>query len=166
MVRKLTTDDIDSYIAIRMDSLKLNPEAFGASLKSGVHKEQTKRSFQMHSDQNFILGNFEGDDLVGIIGFFRNKAPKRKHTATLWGMFVYPDHRRKKYGRALLDECLERAKSVAGVEIVNLRVVSANEEAVGLYETSGFVQEGIEKNALKDDRDYHDEILMALHLKN
>lgn len=47
------------------------------------------------------------------------------------------------------------------VEEVRLTVVATNKAAVRLYERAGFEQYGLERQALKIDHDYYDEVLMA-----
>jgi RimJ/RimL family protein N-acetyltransferase len=49
----------------------------------------------------------------------------------------------------------------AGVEMVQLTVVSENEAARRLYEAMGFVEYGYERRALKHDGRYYDEVLMV-----
>ena len=43
-------------------------------------------------------------------------------------------------------------------------VVSTNQPALRLYQSFGFQQYGLEKNALKHNNQYSDEILMSLDL--
>ena len=50
------------------------------------------------------------------------------------------------------------------VEILQLDVVSENEAARRLYASLGFVEYGIERNALKQHGRYYDEVLMAKDL--
>ena len=49
--------------------------------------------------------------------------------------------------------------------MIQLAVVSDNEQARRLYAGLGFLEYGIEKNALKQDGHYYDEVLMAKDLK-
>lgn len=51
------------------------------------------------------------------------------------------------------------------VELIELAVVSENEQARRFYASAGFVEYGIERNALKQDGRYYDEILMAKDLR-
>ena len=50
------------------------------------------------------------------------------------------------------------------VELVQLTVVRDNEQARHLYASLGFREYGVEKNALKQDGRYYDEVLMAKDL--
>ncbi len=48
--------------------------------------------------------------------------------------------------------------------MVQLTVMSENEAARRLYRALGFVEYGVEKNALKQDGRYYDEVLMVKFL--
>jgi hypothetical protein len=52
------------------------------------------------------------------------------------------------------------------VEQVQLGVVSENQPALRLYASLGFVEYGVERDALKEDGRYFDEVLMAKSLKS
>jgi RimJ/RimL family protein N-acetyltransferase len=47
------------------------------------------------------------------------------------------------------------------VELVQLSAIGDNKPALRLYASLGFVEYGLEKNALKQDGQYFDEVLMA-----
>jgi RimJ/RimL family protein N-acetyltransferase len=51
------------------------------------------------------------------------------------------------------------------VELIQLAVVSDNEQARRLYERLGFLEYAVERKALKQDGHYYDEVLMAKDLK-
>ncbi len=70
--------------------------------------------------------------------------------------------RRAGIGRQLVEAVIEHARR--HVELLQLTVVSTNEPARRLYARLGFVEYGIEKNALKHDGRYWDEVLMAKSL--
>jgi ribosomal protein S18 acetylase RimI-like enzyme len=77
-------------------------------------------------------------------------------------MYVRPSARKAGVGRRLVETIIEFARQ--RVELIQLAVVSDNEEARRLYERSGFVEYGLEKKALKQDGRYYDEVLMAKDL--
>ena len=74
-------------------------------------------------------------------------------------MYVRPAARRAGIGRRLVNAVLDHAQQ--RVELIQLAVVSDNEVARRLYTARGFVEYGIEKNALKDGGHYYNEVLMA-----
>jgi ribosomal protein S18 acetylase RimI-like enzyme len=77
-------------------------------------------------------------------------------------MYVRPDARRTGIGRRLIEAIVELARD--RVELVQLTVVRDNEQARRLYASLGFLEYGIERNALKQDGRYYDEVLMAKDL--
>jgi ribosomal protein S18 acetylase RimI-like enzyme len=77
-------------------------------------------------------------------------------------MYVQPSARRGRIGRQLVEEILDLARQ--RVELIQLAVVRENEQARCLYANLGFLEYGIEKNALKQNGRYYDEILMAKDL--
>jgi ribosomal protein S18 acetylase RimI-like enzyme len=66
-------------------------------------------------------------------------------------------------GRRLVETIIAFARQ--RVELIQLAVVSECEQARRLYASLGFVEYGIEKNALRQDGRYYDEILMAKDLR-
>src|SRR5215813_1629743 len=78
-------------------------------------------------------------------------------------MYVRSDARKVGVGRQLVEAVIEHAR--AHVEVIQLSVVSYNEPARRLYAGLGFVEYGLEKDSLKQNGQYYDEILMALDLR-
>jgi ribosomal protein S18 acetylase RimI-like enzyme len=78
-------------------------------------------------------------------------------------MYVRPSARKAGVGRRLVETIIEFARQ--RVELIQLAVVSENEQARRLYERLGFLEYGLEKRALKQDGHYYDEVLMAKDLK-
>jgi ribosomal protein S18 acetylase RimI-like enzyme len=79
------------------------------------------------------------------------------------GMGVLPAHRGRGIGRRLLDHTLARAREI-GLERVELEVYASNTEALRLYESAGFVTEGVKRGARRIDGTIDDVIEMVLFL--
>jgi ribosomal protein S18 acetylase RimI-like enzyme len=77
-------------------------------------------------------------------------------------MYVRPDSRGIGIGRQLVEAVFDLARQ--RVELIQLAVVRDNEQARRLYTSLGFVDYGLEGNALKQDGRYYDEVLMAKNL--
>jgi ribosomal protein S18 acetylase RimI-like enzyme len=97
-----------------------------------------------------------------MAGLLIGSGPKESHKGFLWGMYVQPGARRSGVGRQLISALLDFARSQ--VELVQLSAVVSNESARRLYARLGFVEYGIEKNSLKHNGKYYDEVLMAKDL--
>ena len=156
-VRRLTKADAVLYRDIRLESLKANPEAFGSTFEAEV--AQPSSWFAGRLDGSVVLGVFRGAELLGVAGFAIQQGQKRLHKGMLWGMYVRPGARRGGLGQRLVEAILDLA--CQSVELIQLTVVSDNGEARGLYTKLGFVEYGLEKNALKFNGRYYDEILMV-----
>ena len=109
------------------------------------------------------FGAFHGPDLVGIAGLLIGEGKKAAHKGLLRGMYVRPGSRKAGIGRRPVETIIELARHQ--IELLQLAVVSDNEQARRLYASLGFLEYGIEKNALKQDGHYYDEVLMAMNLK-
>jgi RimJ/RimL family protein N-acetyltransferase len=159
-VRRLLPGDAALYHDVRLEALRLAPEAFSSTFARESAEPLTW--FAARLDSSAVFGAFAGKDLVGIAGFFVEQGGKEAHKGVLVGMYVRPHARRAGTGRRLVEAVVEHARR--HVELLRLTVVSGNEPARRLYARLGFVEYGIEKNALKQDGCYWDEILMAKSL--
>jgi ribosomal protein S18 acetylase RimI-like enzyme len=156
-LRKLTPTDAVSFREIRLEALARHPEAFGSTLET--EEAQPLRWFAERLESSTLFGAFHAGELVGVIGVFVQHGPKRCHKGGLWGLYVRPQARRLGIARKLMEAAIAHAG--ARVELLQLTVVSTNESARRLYESLGFIEYGVEKNALKIDGRYHDDVLMA-----
>jgi ribosomal protein S18 acetylase RimI-like enzyme len=80
---------------------------------------------------------------------------KNRHKATLFGMYVAPEHAGRGIGRTLLAHVIGEARRQPGLEQLVLTVTDGNEAAVALYEKAGFCSFGIEPRAIQVDGRYH-----------
>ena len=142
-IRRLEASDAELYRAIRLESLRLNPEAYGSAFET--EDAQPLSAFAERLTQTHLLGGSEADELLGIAGFLVEDGPKRRHKGHLWGVYVRPAARGKGVGRRLCEDVIEIARGK--VEILRLTVTTTNEHARRLYSDLGFVEFGLEKRA-------------------
>lgn len=160
-IRRLLPADAALYRDIRLEALRLSPEAFGSAYETeSVHPVEWFAERLAHGAA--IIGAFRGGEPAGIVGFIAAQGPKQQHKGMLVGMNVRQQARRAGVGRLLVDAVLGLAAQ--SVELVKLAVVKGNEPACRLYQRAGFVEYGLEKHALKIDGRYYDDILMAKDL--
>ena len=147
-IRTLTVDDAGEWLRLRLEALKGDPEAFGASFEEyqSLSLEDVKKRL-WSSDDAFVMGAFEDDRLAGMAGFYRDRGLKTRHKAHIWGVYLTPAKRAKGFGRSLLRSLLERAAKVEGVEQILLTVATPQAAAVGLYRSLGFRSFGCEPRA-------------------
>jgi ribosomal protein S18 acetylase RimI-like enzyme len=160
-IRRLTPADSAAYRDIRLAGLRDSPEAFGSTFVRENAKPLAWFCDRLRNSQ--VFGAFRSTDLLGIAGFVIREGEKERHKGLLWGMYLRPDSRNVGVGRQLVEAVIDHARD--HVEVIQLSVVSGNERARRLYASLGFVEYGLEKNSLKQDGRYYDEILMALDLR-
>lgn len=153
MIRALTPADLEAYIAMRRESFTKAPLAFIQLPDEEINRELTQQEMAQWNEENFMLGYFltqEGQQtLVGIMGLMRHTAPKRRHRAYLWGVYVREEARGKRVAKQLLEETLKRCREMEGLERITLTVSHHAEAAIALYEGVGFVQFGCEPGAAR-----------------
>jgi RimJ/RimL family protein N-acetyltransferase len=162
-IRRLAQEnaaDPGLYRDIRLEALRANPEAFGSTFET--ENAQPSSWFFDRLGTSTVLGAFHDTKLVAIAGFAIQQGQKRAHKGLLWGMYVRPGARGTGVGRRLIEAVLELARR--RVELIQLTVVQDNAQARRLYASLGFQDYGLEKNALKHDGRYYDEVLMAKDL--
>jgi ribosomal protein S18 acetylase RimI-like enzyme len=157
-VRRLLPEDAARYREIRLEGLRVSPEAFG-----NTFEVENARPIELFADRirdSETMGAFEGAEILGVAGLRANQGPKESHKGTLVGMYVRPQARNRGVGRRLVEAVIEVART-RGVELLQLAVVSDNGPARRLYARLGFVEYGIEKKSLKQGGRYTDEVLMV-----
>jgi len=165
-VRLLTAEDADAWFQLRLFALRDTPTAFLASyeeeLEGGL--EKVRERLNQGTEHFFIVGAFDGDELVGNVGCFRPPRIQARHKAGIWGVFVHPDARGRGIARALMGRAIETAQTVMGAELLQLGVNVGIPAACALYESLGFVTYGTERDGFRVGGKACDEYLMALQL--
>ncbi len=164
-LRLLGNDDTDRYRRLRLEALRAEPTAFGSSYETESSAKADKyRDRLLGLADNFVLGAYKDDQLVGIGGFLRETAEKRRHIGSVWGVYVTPAYRGAGLGRRLMAMTLERARKLPDLEHILLSVTSDNAVALALYRSFGFEAWGTEPAALKHEGVDYDETHMLLRL--
>jgi ribosomal protein S18 acetylase RimI-like enzyme len=164
-VTEIEPSDAQRYRELRLRGLQDHPEAFGEIASTFEAKTTEEIAQQMVTQRS--LGGFtlvalsKTGDMIGTASLGLNAPGKFHHRASLWGMYVIPEARGQNVGRFLIQDLLERARQIDGIEQVHLAVTSSNISALKLYKRMGFVTYGIDPRALKLDGQYFDECLMV-----
>ncbi|MGA7123039.1 MAG: GNAT family N-acetyltransferase, partial [Polyangiaceae bacterium] len=146
-------DDPIPFLATHEEEERLSVEDFAARLRSSDPATQ-------------VLGAFHDAVLVGMLGFLRHARLKARHRASLWGMYVAPEQRRRGFASELVSTAIARLSAVGDIEQVELTVVIGAEPARQLYVTAGFRVQGLLRRAMKSGNDYFDEEELVIWLKD
>lgn len=166
-IRPLRADDASAYHALRLRMLREHADAFTSSFEEDATKPLAWVVARLtpRAEDGVVLGAFDAAGaLVGSIGFAREERRKQRHKALVFGMFVATEHAHRGIGRALLADCIGRARATPGLEQLVLTVTASNERATRLYEKAGFRAFGVEQRALKIGDRYYPKAHMALEL--
>jgi ribosomal protein S18 acetylase RimI-like enzyme len=166
LIRPLTRADAAAFRVLRLEGLTEASAAFSAA-----HDDEIRRSDEEFAARipaappSAIFGAFDGAALVAMTGLLVHAGAKERHKATIWGVYVSPAGRGQGLARRLLDVAIAHARTVDGLELLQLGVGVYNEPARALYGAMGFAVYGLERHALKlPDGRYIDEELRVLDL--
>jgi RimJ/RimL family protein N-acetyltransferase len=161
-LRHLTTADAASFRRLRLIALEESPAAFEASFSQEEKMDASEFARRLEEGPGrWIIGAFQDAELLGMVGFARQRGDKTCHKGLIWGMYVIPQLRGRGIGRRLLIETLTRAEALPGLRSVHLSVVTSNLSALRLYESFGFVRYGEEEDALCVNGRFHSMYHMA-----
>jgi ribosomal protein S18 acetylase RimI-like enzyme len=163
-IRKLQANHAETYFALRLEGLTLEPFAFGRSAAEFRARSLESVRAQLIAPGSVTLGAFLDTQLVGIATLVRQDGEKTQHKADVYGVYVTPSARGQGIARTLLTRLIEHACSLGGLEQLRLSVSTTQQAARALYSSLGFVPFGHELRALKLGQQYVDEEHMVLHL--
>ena len=163
-IRLLNEQDAQALWNFRMLALQTDPWSFVESPEELQKIPVVEYDARLRSNgpENFIVGAFDHDDLVAMVGFYREQPLKRRHKGWIWGVFVKPEARGQGVAKSLMTEAISRAKAIPGLEIVLLTVSVGQTAPRNLYVSLGFRPIGIEPQGLKIGDEHLDEEHMVL----
>jgi ribosomal protein S18 acetylase RimI-like enzyme len=162
-IRALGTDDAEDYRRMRLDALRLHPEAFGAAYEEEAALDHARIVERLAAPGFTRFGGFADGDLVGLAGLQIRSGAKERHKAYLFSMYVDAAHRRTGLAERLVEAVIAGARN-AGAVVLHLSVTVGNVPAQRLYRRLGFTVYGVERRSLKVDERFYDEELMTLDL--
>lgn len=165
-LRMLTADDAAAYQALRLRGLRESPSAFGSSYEEEVDRplEVVAQRLSGAPDAATFGAWDETGALVGIGAVRREPQRRARHRAGVFGMYVAPEARGRGVGRALLQAIVDHARTIDGLDRLELGVESTNVPARALYRAFGFVAYGVQPDAYRADGQSWDSELMSMSL--
>lgn len=167
-IRPTRKSDAPALRDLRLEALRLHPEAFGADYAASLawsEAEWEARAERGAGNKSEMLVVAEAESaLIGMTGLFCGDSPKTRHAGVIWGVYVQKAWR----GRGVADALLGAATDWActhKLRLVKLSVVTPNAPAIGCYVRAGFTVYGLEPEAIYCGGLYYDELLMVRRLE-
>ncbi len=163
-IRKLQPNESNFYRDIRLECLKNYPMYFTSNYRD--EKAKAKLFFQDHIEEsdvnNFVIGAFHNNALVGISGFNRYDRKKTEHKGRIIQVYVNPNYQGQNIGLSIIKSTIDEAFKINAIEQIEIDVITTNTQAENLYKKIGFTAYGIQKNFMKVDDTYYDHKMMML----
>jgi ribosomal protein S18 acetylase RimI-like enzyme len=160
----MTREDGTAYQALRLESLRENPQAFLSTFETENQLHETV--FADHLDAAYhpphlgYFGIFINDELAGYVQIATSYLEKQKHIVFLNNLYVGLRFRRHKYATQLLNHVFAELHA-AGVERIYLSCTARNAPAQRLYRHLDFHRYGVKTKAIKWQNSYDDEVEMV-----
>jgi RimJ/RimL family protein N-acetyltransferase len=163
-VRQATEQDAEKIIAFARiifatsDQVLTTPEEYNPTYE----QEKAWINGYAANPGAIILVAEAGDAIVGLLDFTTRSKKKINHTGE-FGVSVHPDFRGKGIGRSLITTLLKWAGEIPSIEKVCLQVFNTNTQAIHLYNSLGFREEGRHIRAIRQPGgEYVDLVDMAI----
>lgn len=166
-IRKPKLEEWESYKNLRLKALKEFPIAFASDYEVAMTKDDEhwkgwiKKSEEEKS--SFMLFAYLEERPIGMMAAYWEDSPKLTHIVNLVGVYVDSDFHGQGIGKKLIAAMIEKFKSM-NFRKIRLGVTATNENAIALYEKSGFQKVGLRKEEIFYDGKYYDEVDMELYL--
>lgn len=163
IIREAVADDADKMlnyleeIAAESDFLTFGPGEFKLTLEQ---EKDTLDSYSIKDNALFLVAEIN-EKIVGNLDFQGGSRPRIAHTGE-FGISVLKDYWGQHIGKVLLKTLINWANGTDLIRKINLRVRSDNERAKHLYQSVGFIEEGVISRDLLVDGTFYDSILMGL----
>lgn len=142
MIRLLTTNDLEQFKKIRLETLKLDPVSWLSTYDSEINYSDSVFINRIEYWSNYsgfgYYGYFEDNNLIAYILISPNSWANKKHIVMMSDFAVASDKRGKGFDKKLVESIIELVKKIEGVEQIQLYVNSENTGAIAFYEKLGF----------------------------
>ncbi len=160
VIRRATIDDAEA-LARFADELADEGIDTISGQRFTVDQERANLEKTNAQERAFFLVALDGPRMVGHLHLAAEEKPHYRHAGRL-GMAVARPYRNRGIGRRRLQAAIDETKCWPGFCRIELIVAPWNAPAIKLYQSMGFVQEGVLRKRAKLRASPHDMILMAL----
>ncbi|MFA6301754.1 MAG: GNAT family N-acetyltransferase [Legionella sp.] len=132
-IKLLTAADLSCLKQIRQQALEEEPQAYGQTLIE-FFEQGDAYAFEA---ENGVVGAFDGDRLLGMLGFYVKNSEKQRHKLYLWGLYVAGESRGQGIGRSLI-HYVGAFVAKDSIRQILVHVIVPNEALLGFYNSCGF----------------------------
>ncbi|ULO07348.1 GNAT family N-acetyltransferase [Paenibacillus sp. 19GGS1-52] len=135
---------------------------------TGTQKHNTKEQIARYIERKtgddssvlLLIALEENDTVIGDIAI--QDMDRNNRTANLRIAIDKVEHQSKGYGQEALLLLLNYGFGILNLHRIELEVYAYNNRAVHVYEKVGFVREGVRRQTLYYNHEYHDVIMMSM----
>ncbi|PLS15933.1 GNAT family N-acetyltransferase [Bacillus sp. M6-12] len=159
-LRPISIDDAESYFTklFHAETRKL----------TGTQKSFTREFIYDYVDRKtkdptsllFIIALCDDDSVIGDIAI--QDVDSMNRNANIRISIDEAAHQGKGYGKEAMNLMLDYGFGILNLHRIELNVFSYNERAARVYEQLGFTKEGVQRDALYYNHQYHDSIMMSI----
>jgi ribosomal protein S18 acetylase RimI-like enzyme len=160
-ITKLPPAYWQDYKKLRLEAIKNSPQSFISTIEETNKETQAEWKNKI---KNMFFALDDENNLIGMIGCYKEKAEKLQHVANIVSFYIKPEFRRKGLGKEMIKTAIDFAKTKLEVQKIQLGVITTQTPAYELYKSVGFIKIGEQKMAIKVDEKFYDEYLMELYL--
>ena len=132
----------------------------GSEYQVTVEEEAAGILNMIHTENALIWLAIEKGEIVGCLNVRPYSLMRQQHIANI-GVSVKKSCRGQGIGKKLMQKAIEFFDA-STLHRLELTVVKDNVQAVTLYKTLGFREEGIMKDSIRKDQTYYDLLVMAM----
>ncbi|MBF9043701.1 GNAT family N-acetyltransferase [Rhodobacterales bacterium HKCCE4037] len=158
--RVLQDDDLKALAALRLEGIRLFPQAFLLTEAEALEGEGRLRDWVAGGG---AIGLFEDDHLIGFAGLRRIGVSMAAHRAQVGPFYVTPAHHGTGAADRLLSQVCDTARG-SGASQLELHVAAPNTRARAFYARHGFRVTGTLPRAIIQNGTAIDDLLMVRDL--
>lgn len=138
--KKIPPNDYLNYRSLRLESLKLNPEAFESDYEEALTEPQLhfEKIIKKDDASKFVTGAYFEGELVGICAFVDYNNHDVISAGTLIQMYVTPKFRGNNICFNLIDTVTHYVLNIPHIDKIMLEVKETNHSAVKVYKKMDF----------------------------
>ena len=160
-IRQLGAQDLPVFQALRLESLRLAPWAFGNRFEDWA---QLPEALWLERLKTPVFALFLAGEPCGLMGLLPQSGARKCHRATLVMVYLRQSARGAGLADRLLRHVLDYAKA-AGHWQIELNVAEDNPRAIAFYERFGFTRYGRLPAAFLEEGEGKAELLMLLQMR-